>query len=40
MTVDQNKKDAMFSDMYLYIFRQHNTNVLISEELRNQYLVQ
>ncbi len=29
----------MFSDMLIFIFRQNNTNVLTSEELRNQYLV-
>ncbi len=26
------------SDMFIFFIRQHNTNVLTSEELRNQYL--
>ncbi len=32
MTIGQNNKGAMFSDMFLFIFRQHNTNVLTLEE--------
>lgn len=39
MTIGQNKKDAMFSDVFILI-RQHNTNVLFSDELRNQYFIE
>ncbi len=30
----------MFLDMFIFIFRQHNNNILTSEELRNTYLVE
>lgn len=30
-----NKKDAIFSDMFIFSFRRHDTNVLTSEQLRH-----